>query len=481
MVNIDIDKIYEKMYGTEVRPNIFSEDDGEYEKLRLEIINATREYNPKKSLPFDGVEIIPYDDYLRKKRIADIEKFGYHVFYIRKFISGKLCVYASGYYSVKDSQFVVLNGAFFERNNYSCNMLMRMYRKYPLSIRMEFFEYKGILLCQQKDIYYPSASLAASLLLGKKSSFREWRDKRGKSLDSYIPKYKAADIEDREMQTFPGYVFSENKKKISDIIDGLKNSFNIWTKSSFDVSRHLFFIKLSSENMASGYFEEKTGCFYICRNSSVALNEERSYAVSSLSRRRKRFLSEACVLLHDRYRVLKDAKCVSAAVAACYIKGEYSNYTEWKDSKGRTLDEIYPKGAFMGFSNSKNTLPVENNSIQGFPFVYIKRDKEPGRNCNALGYYDNTTGNFILQAGSLLSLDCTFSYSFSSAGSERAGFVRKYCSKIKSFYRLRQDACFVSPNKAASYVLGRAANGWKEWKDDDGITLDELYRGNIQK
>lgn len=35
---------------------------------------------------------------------------------------------------------------------------------------------------------------------------------------------------------------------------------------------------------------------------------------------------------------------------------------------------------------------------------------------------------------------------------------------------------FDSPSAAACFVLGSAANGWVEWKNKDGITLDELYR-----
>ncbi len=35
---------------------------------------------------------------------------------------------------------------------------------------------------------------------------------------------------------------------------------------------------------------------------------------------------------------------------------------------------------------------------------------------------------------------------------------------------------FSSPSTAASVVLGRSANGWTEWKDQYGKTLDEIIR-----
>jgi hypothetical protein len=41
---------------------------------------------------------------------------------------------------------------------------------------------------------------------------------------------------------------------------------------------------------------------------------------------------------------------------------------------------------------------------------------------------------------------------------------------------LQDDFVFASPSGAAATVLARRANGWKEWKDKNGITLDELKR-----
>ncbi|MCQ6277081.1 GIY-YIG nuclease family protein [Bacillus sp. V3B] len=38
------------------------------------------------------------------------------------------------------------------------------------------------------------------------------------------------------------------------------------------------------------------------------------------------------------------------------------------------------------------------------------------------------------------------------------------------------DYVFSSPSAAAAAVLGRRANGWTEWKDKEGRTLDELKR-----
>lgn len=43
-------------------------------------------------------------------------------------------------------------------------------------------------------------------------------------------------------------------------------------------------------------------------------------------------------------------------------------------------------------------------------------------------------------------------------------------------YRLTVSVSFTSPSSAAMFVLGGSTNGWIEWKDNDGKTLDELFR-----
>ena len=43
-------------------------------------------------------------------------------------------------------------------------------------------------------------------------------------------------------------------------------------------------------------------------------------------------------------------------------------------------------------------------------------------------------------------------------------------------YKLTVSVSFTSPSSAAMFVLGGSTNGWVEWKDKDGKTLDELYR-----
>lgn len=46
---------------------------------------------------------------------------------------------------------------------------------------------------------------------------------------------------------------------------------------------------------------------------------------------------------------------------------------------------------------------------------------------------------------------------------------------------LSKSMSFSSPSAAACFVLGASANGWTEWKDKSGRTLDELFRRQAEK
>ena len=43
-------------------------------------------------------------------------------------------------------------------------------------------------------------------------------------------------------------------------------------------------------------------------------------------------------------------------------------------------------------------------------------------------------------------------------------------------HKLNVSMSFTSPSSAGQFVLGGSINGWVEWRDKDGKTLDELYR-----
>lgn len=48
--------------------------------------------------------------------------------------------------------------------------------------------------------------------------------------------------------------------------------------------------------------------------------------------------------------------------------------------------------------------------------------------------------------------------------------------QVDNILVFQRDYVFASPSTAAAVVLGRAANGWTEWKYKDGRTLDQVKR-----
>lgn len=50
--------------------------------------------------------------------------------------------------------------------------------------------------------------------------------------------------------------------------------------------------------------------------------------------------------------------------------------------------------------------------------------------------------------------------------------------KEGNVYLFTSNHIFSSPSAAAAVVLGRSANGWIEWKYQDGNTLDAVKRQN---
>lgn len=49
-----------------------------------------------------------------------------------------------------------------------------------------------------------------------------------------------------------------------------------------------------------------------------------------------------------------------------------------------------------------------------------------------------------------------------------------------NFFEVQQKITFSSLSTAAGFVMGRSANGWNEWKNIDGKTIDEVERKSLK-
>ncbi|RSX53214.1 hypothetical protein D2E25_1187 [Bifidobacterium goeldii] len=90
---------------------------------------------------------------------------------------------------------------------------------------------------------------------------------------------------------------------------------------------------------------------------------------------------------------------------------------------------------------------------------------------HATGRYNPDTGRFVVLADSEIGLDRPIIKNQGAIDARMKLFAGE-SSKAK----LEDDVEFTSPSAAAVFVLGGSQNGWTEWVNDYGQTLDYVYR-----
>lgn len=96
------------------------------------------------------------------------------------------------------------------------------------------------------------------------------------------------------------------------------------------------------------------------------------------------------------------------------------------------------------------------------------------RDCDAHGIFNETDHSIRILKGSLLPQSTVPSY---KDGEKRNAIIAAMSKPTKDgFWELQRDYVLASPSTAASYCSGRSCNGWTHWINDEGKSLDELYR-----
>ena len=98
-----------------------------------------------------------------------------------------------------------------------------------------------------------------------------------------------------------------------------------------------------------------------------------------------------------------------------------------------------------------------------------------GRGCEARGFY--SSNGFTVLKGSTIAAEMAPSFNWKE---KRRGLLEEYTTNDGDKLILSSDKTFSSVSTAASFCLGRSANGWTEWKDKDGNTLDSVYRRQLE-
>ena len=98
-----------------------------------------------------------------------------------------------------------------------------------------------------------------------------------------------------------------------------------------------------------------------------------------------------------------------------------------------------------------------------------------GRGCDAKGFYH--ANGFTVLKGSIISPSSVPSFSWKE---KRQNLLKDYTISKGDILLLESDKTFPSPSTAADFCIGSSNNGWIVWKDDEGHTLDSVYRKQLE-
>ena len=136
-----------------------------------------------------------------------------------------------------------------------------------------------------------------------------------------------------------------------------------------------------------------------------------------------------------------------------------------QDSMDEFFDDAKFLASFIGCNIFEISQPKATENL-----FYIK-----GRGCEAKGFY--SSNGFTVQKGSVIALTVVPSFGWKE---KRNDMVQEYTVQEGTKLFMTSDITFSSPSTAAMFVLGRPSNGWTDWKDDNGNTLDSVYRKQLE-
>lgn len=117
------------------------------------------------------------------------------------------------------------------------------------------------------------------------------------------------------------------------------------------------------------------------------------------------------------------------------------------------------------------------------PLLSQQKDKDTdldlfyctGGGTNATGQY--TEEGFVVMKGSVGRAKAAPSFQNHSFNKKKTQLIADGKLAIENDLMIfKENVLFSSPSPAAGVVLGRSANGWEEWKDKNGQTLNSLIR-----
>lgn len=134
-------------------------------------------------------------------------------------------------------------------------------------------------------------------------------------------------------------------------------------------------------------------------------------------------------------------------------------------------DKIVENNEPLPIAETKTSLNIAIPTINSEPMLFYCKIQ----GTDAKGYYDED--GFVVLAGSLIRKYYS-SKLLKSILLLRKDLLRNQVlvSIDDNTYKLTENQLFKSPSGAGQMVTGRASNGWTDWKNAAGQTLDSIYR-----
>lgn len=193
---------------------------------------------------------------------------------------------------------------------------------------------------------------------------------------------------------------------------------------------------------------------------------------------RKEFWNKAVMFLDDDQNISKDALDVLEAKAIDYVRTHGSYETDnsatpkpyidpYKEEAVERLHErILFRMAALGYDLDR----IDQGPASASAVFHTKKNGIRGS-----GRYDKATGRFTVLAGSKVNLSKPVLKNASVAALRMEMF-----RGIAGIADLTEDLEFPTPSAAAVFVLGGSQNGWTEWVNNDGETLNQVYRNEVK-
>lgn len=189
---------------------------------------------------------------------------------------------------------------------------------------------------------------------------------------------------------------------------------------------------------------------------------------------RKNFWNRAVMFLDDENNIDRDSLDALEAKAIEYVRTHGAYETDNSNTpsphispyREQTVEKLHSRILFR-----MQVLGYDLDRVDKGPVGVESIFHTTRRGISARGQFDKTTGKLTVLAGSQIDLDHPVLKNASATRARRDLFGEDTGLAI-----LKHDESFSSPSTAATFVLGGSQNGWIQWTNDTGQTLDCVYR-----